>query len=483
MLSGTNKSIFHVTLNTGLIQKFPSLTTLASSVHAITMSKSISFSFGSQATGGTSTPRSTAGSKIKTIRASLPAFGGKPQPTTRHARSSHLREDSDQEDDAVEKVQEISGLGTNGVVLAVETAASNKRVIECKGNGNWMNRGRRGKQKGALPGKESLSGEHIVERDEVSRASGLSFVQKKQNNGAVEDMMDTEDEIHPTPEKESYSVPQDADSTALSALLDPASAKPTQPFRTIEIARRNLSPQNEDESYASDVRNRPDAPSLDDYHEMPVEDFGWALLRGMGRKRRANGEVIPDGPTPETEDEKRRRQKLDRTQNGFLGIGAKMPAKTKDGEGKDEVVELGAWGKAEMRKANKGQVDMMYTPVALRNKVTGEVITEAELARRKEQNELLTNGANGKHEDKDSWRERSRKDREADGEKRMITNGDGADTEDGSKRRRSRSRDHYRHRDDRDRDRRQDRDHDDRHNDKDRDGRHRDSDRDRHRHR
>ena len=66
---------------------------------------------------------------------------------------------------------------------------------------------------------------------------------------------------------------------------------------------------------------------------------------------------------------------------GFLGIGAKD-------SGKGAEVELGAWGKSAMRKASRkqgednadGNVEGVYMPVTMRNKKTGEYITEEELA-------------------------------------------------------------------------------------------------------
>ena len=107
-----------------------------------------------------------------------------------------------------------------------------------------------------------------------------------------------------------------------------------------------------------------------------------AMLRGMGKKRRANGEVIQlESETKPKEEKKVKRQE-------FLGIGAKS-APALDG------VELGAWGKADMRKNQKGAG--FFTPLMVRDAKTGETITEEELERRKKA---------AKGEDNDDWRDR-----------------------------------------------------------------------------
>ncbi|KAK7207943.1 hypothetical protein BZA70DRAFT_272552 [Myxozyma melibiosi] len=41
---------------------------------------------------------------------------------------------------------------------------------------------------------------------------------------------------------------------------------------------------SEEEAYKLDIESRPDAPDMDAYESVPVEDFGYALLRGMGWK-------------------------------------------------------------------------------------------------------------------------------------------------------------------------------------------------------
>lgn len=39
---------------------------------------------------------------------------------------------------------------------------------------------------------------------------------------------------------------------------------------------------NETKSFRDDVENRPDETTMEDYEKIPVEEFGAALLRGLG---------------------------------------------------------------------------------------------------------------------------------------------------------------------------------------------------------
>jgi hypothetical protein len=91
------------------------------------------------------------------------------------------------------------------------------------------------------------------------------------------------------------------------------------------VGRKVVPGANEDEAFKQDVASRPDAASLKDYEAVPVEEFGAALLRGMGWKE---GEAVGRRKDLKSEarDVKRR--------PALLGLGAK---KLNDAE------ELGAW--------------------------------------------------------------------------------------------------------------------------------------------
>lgn len=149
---------------------------------------------------------------------------------------------------------------------------------------------------------------------------------------------------------------------------------------------------NEDDAFRSDVASRPDSSSLDDYAAVPVEEFGAALLRGMGWKE---GEVVG-----KRKDQISKPRILER-RPALLGIGAKeVPGGVGD--------EIGAWGKA---TKGRRKVDKTYNPVLLRNSKTGKMLTEEELKAKKEDQ---------KREEED-WRQRRDRNLMIDQEKKAAT--------------------------------------------------------------
>ncbi|OJD18729.1 hypothetical protein AJ78_01266 [Emergomyces pasteurianus Ep9510] len=159
---------------------------------------------------------------------------------------------------------------------------------------------------------------------------------------------------------------------------------------------------DETKSFRADVASRPDPASLADYSAIPVEEFGAALLRGMGWK---DGEPIGRGKYGNSNANSKTtatglKARVPERRSGYLGIGAKeLPGKDKGGSGSE--VELGAWGKSAMRKAKKPG-EGLYTPVLMRNKKTGEMVTQEEF------NRLVKGGGPGgpKGDGRDRWRER-----------------------------------------------------------------------------
>ncbi|TLD39416.1 putative pre-mrna-splicing factor spp2 protein [Venturia nashicola] len=124
------------------------------------------------------------------------------------------------------------------------------------------------------------------------------------------------------------------------------------------------------QTFERDYDEAPDVPTEADYDAVPIEEFGAAMLRGMGWK---DGDAIGKkrGQKPVVQRVIERRADL-------LGVGAK-PAKALG-------IELGEWGK----HANKHEraINKAYAPVVLKNKKTGELVTEEELkAKLKEQEE------------------------------------------------------------------------------------------------
>jgi G-patch domain len=131
----------------------------------------------------------------------------------------------------------------------------------------------------------------------------------------------------------------------------------------------------ESEAFERDYGTAPDVPTEADYERIPPEQFGAAMLRGMGWK---DGEAIG----------KRRGEKLSKIKPNerrpaLLGVGAKPAAAL--------GIEIGTWGKAEQKKKKD---ETSYNPVIMRNKQTGETLTEEEFkakleAQKKKDMELL----------------------------------------------------------------------------------------------
>ncbi len=187
--------------------------------------------------------------------------------------------------------------------------------------------------------------------------------------------------------------PKTEDELALAALLgDGGSRKSTMVLPAVVEAPKDDEAAiwdgragtgiNEDDAFRIDVASRPDSASLDDYAAVPVEEFGAALLRGMGWKE---GKVVG-----KRKDQVSKPRILER-RPALLGIGAKeVPGGVGD--------EIGAWGRA---AKGRRKVEKSYNPVLLRNSKTGEMVTEEELKVKKEEQK--------REEEEDDWR--SRRDR------------------------------------------------------------------------
>ncbi|KAJ9606327.1 DNA primase large subunit Spp2 [Cladophialophora chaetospira] len=328
------------------------------------MSKPISFGFGKSKPAG---PAAGAGS--------LPSR--KPAPSKAPSRTA-LRHDSDNEDEEEPKHESVTGFSSTGAILSRPVQESKELVIENSGNGDWRRRGRTNLLPAEVQAAQRGDGPVMVEKDEVSKASGLQFADK-----AMPEPERTTNGTHTHDQVNGEAKPLTADEEALQALLDDGSGKPRS-NAVIELqGNKMLAPRDEEQDFREDIATRPESSTLEEYAAMPVEEFGMAMLRGMGKKRRANGEVID--LTPQTEDSARKQRKNE----GFLGIGAKAAPGTNG-------VELGAWGKADMRKNNKGEG--FFTPLMRENKVTGERIPEEEFQKK------LKESKGGK--DEDDWRQR-----------------------------------------------------------------------------
>ncbi|KAL6706859.1 DNA primase large subunit Spp2 [Coniothyrium glycines] len=269
------------------------------------------------------------------------------------------------------------------------------RIIPVQPSRDWRVEARR-KQLAKAPHTQEQNAEiPVAEMEGPEISYGLTYVEKK------DVPINGEQEAAPEPmdvDEDNLTDEQRLERKALEALINGKSADDDLVIPVV----------SEDEALHRDLDDAPDAPTLEAYEAQPIEGFGAALLRGMGWKDGEglgkNGKVAPNKV-------KRR--------SALLGIGAKEEAAV--------GIELGTWG----NKGKGKKIAQTYNPVALRNRKTGEIITEEELKAKLENQDLV--------QDEKPPKDRSKYD----------------DEEDDRRREKRRER-----RDDRDRDRRREEDHD-----------------------
>ncbi|KAJ5172479.1 hypothetical protein N7492_005072 [Penicillium capsulatum] len=331
-------------------------------------------------------------------------------------------DDSSDEEERAPVHEEVSGFDTHtgGALAADGQTVSDKDkplVIPVTSKNNWRDRPgvnvRKGK-KNLLPREVQAMqeaekngqapGGAAVETEGPSMAYGLSFARgsAEEIEGETVGTEQPKQDEKPLP---SENKPLTDDQIAMQALLRETTGEVERRSDLVIEASR---PRDEDDtpqydegsSFRTDVASRPEPATLDQYNAIPVEEFGAALLRGMGWK---DGQAIGRGNySSSTAAERALKPRVPERRPGFLGIGAKDTS-----GGKGAEAELGAWGKSAMRKASRkqgeespsgGNTEGVYMPVMMRNKQTGEYITEEELAAMKK--------ASKAEPEKDEWRER-----------------------------------------------------------------------------
>lgn len=249
----------------------------------------------------------------------------RPNPPSSLGKRSRSRpwggDESDSESDHPDGTHEkITGFGASGAESANKLRPEKKDyVIARQPNRDWKAEARgsqpkRGKQASAAAGQTT----NTVEREPADQDKGIQWgltIPKKKTQ-------EVEDE--PVPDGVAKDVdgadkvveePRTADDEAIDALLGKEKDKP----------QLTIPSRNEDSAYANAVATAGEAPTLADYEAMPVEEFGAALLRGMGWDGKDRG--------PKKKEVVRRPNRL--------GLGAK---ELKDAE------ELGAWNQSGAKK-------------------------------------------------------------------------------------------------------------------------------------
>ncbi|KAH5477252.1 hypothetical protein HBI22_125940 [Parastagonospora nodorum] len=354
--------------------------------------------------------------------------GLKAAPAKKDVKRPRLALGDDEEDDSG-KQQEISGWDAaegGAVDIGGPKEKEAPRVIPALPNRNWREDARR-RQLAKAPHTKAQNTEVTEQMEQPQIQYGLTILKK-------EDQQDNAAEEEPAPAEpmedvqDNLTEEQRLEKKALDALIN---GKPTDEGLVIPL-------YNDEDAFQSDLRSAPDAPTLDAYEATPIEGFGAALLRGMGWK---DSDAAGKTGAPA-------KIKQVKPRPALLGIGAKEDAAA--------GVELGDFKGNRGKGKNKQQ---SYNPVALRNKKTGEVITEDELKAKLEQQDMVQEEPKRKREDErrsDKERDRRRgkddyddrrdrrkdkyRDEEYDSERRREKRRDRDDDHD-SERRRDRRRD------------------------------------------
>jgi hypothetical protein len=181
---------------------------------------------------------------------------------------------------------------------------------------------------------EKQEGVDVVNSKDGEIKWGLS-VRKKEDKVESQPTLENEErgeKTGPLEEQPEPVKPKTVDEEALEALLGEKKDRKGPDLIIPASATEDTGPLSEADAYRRAIATAPEASTLEDYERVPVEEFGAALLRGMGWK----------GPSA---DGKTAVKEVKRRQN-LLGLGAK---ELKDAE------ELGAWvQKSDIKRLNGG---------------------------------------------------------------------------------------------------------------------------------
>ncbi|KAH7131998.1 DExH-box splicing factor binding site-domain-containing protein [Dendryphion nanum] len=306
------------------------------------------------------------------------------------AKRPRLDLGNDEVDDT-SKSQEISGwdTATGGAIDLNGNKKEEKAllVIPSLPNRNWREDARK---------KQAAKAEENVPIDEGPKvAYGLTIFKSVEQ---------TEEEANAPFEPTTLPEPVD-DGLTEEERLDKAAREALQNGKPVEHAV--IPAMTEEEAFENDYQDAPEAPSLSAYEATPIDGFGAAMLRGMGWK---DGEEIGRNKGAITKQPEIKRRPA------LLGLGAD--------EKQAAGIELGEWGNAGKAKG-KRKKDQTYTPVMLKNKHTGEMVTEEELKKQLEEQDLVAAQEDSKAKSRRSRYQDSgdERDRDAKRDRRRITDG------------------------------------------------------------
>ncbi|KAK9467814.1 DExH-box splicing factor binding site-domain-containing protein [Lipomyces arxii] len=199
----------------------------------------------------------------------------------------------------------ITGFDSTGVITAAEPEQPKENlVIPAVANKNWIEETKRKR------GHYKPVGQIIdAERDRIAneqekeslkkRSYGLNLVDKQHKRTEHASVVtEPSDAVVAVTETDAVVVDtavealqdgkhkQTAEERALGQLISEFTEDPEKKSDLVlQLAHSSSTfAPSEEEAYKADVESRPDEPTLEDYEHVPVEEFGLALLRGMGWK-------------------------------------------------------------------------------------------------------------------------------------------------------------------------------------------------------
>lgn len=314
---------------------------------------------------------------------------------------SALHDDSDSEDDRAPREVALTGFDEKGAVATDRTPEKPLLVIPKLEKEDWREQVRKRRH-----AAEKRSGKNLlppeVQRQRKAEAQGLKGDEGKEVKAPLQyglqtlakedapkedisgDVSSEQKEVQEArPQESEPHKPKTDDERALDALLGRSSG----PKKDLVIEQDKMDKGDESDEYIPtdprDIYKRqiaaaPEPSTLEDYERIPVEEFGAALLRGMGW----------DGVKKEGKGDVKRRPNL-------LGLGAK---ELKGAE------ELGAWvQKADVKRLNNSG----RGPGKERRETTSQY-REREAREKRERNSR--NGASSYRDDRRDERRNDRRD-------------------------------------------------------------------------
>ncbi|KAM0303662.1 hypothetical protein HYE67_003741 [Fusarium culmorum] len=231
-------------------------------------------------------PSNNSNSKKLTRPNPPSSLGKRPRP---HALGGASDSEDDQ-DDHRGRHEKITGFGAEGA--ETERKAKDLRtekkdyVIARQANRDWRSEAKaQRKGKNLLPEEaRAQQAGTTVETEPADQDKGLKWgltIKEKTEDDKQDADLDRNDEKTPIQDDNDIkpSPKRSADDEAIDALLG-----------NKEEEEKVIHPTEED-AYQRDIQDAGEASTLDDYEAMPVEEFGAALLRGMGWDGKPRGAV------------------------------------------------------------------------------------------------------------------------------------------------------------------------------------------------